>query len=197
MSQLLDNVVGELTKLPGVGRRTALRLALHILRWDIEEADQFAGSIYQFRRDAKRCARCNNLSDNELCDVCCDPQRDHSTVCVVENVADLLTIEGTGNYGGMYHVLGGVISPLSGVTPSDLGIDKLLKVIEQDSVKEVILALPSTIEAETTQFYITRRLSGVALKVSVISRGIALGDEIEYADALSISHALLNRKVLE
>ncbi len=194
MSQLLDNVVGELSKLPGVGRRTALRLALHIVRWDIEDADQFAGAIYQFRRDVKRCVRCNNLSDNELCGVCSDPRREKSVVCIVEDVGDLLTIEATGNYNGLYHVLGGVISPISGVTPSDLGIEKLLEVVEKNMVKEVILALSSTIEAETTQFYIIRKLEGQGVEVSTISRGIGLGDEIEYADPMTITHALSNRK---
>ncbi len=196
MSQLLDNVVGELAKLPGVGRRTALRLALHIMRWDVEEADQFAGAIYQFRRDVKRCVRCNNLSDNDLCDICIAPKRETSVVCVVEDVGDLLTIESTGNYNGLYHVLGGVISPMSGITPSDLGIEKLLDVVEKNMVKEVILALSSTIEAETTQFYITRKLSGLDVEVSTISRGIGLGDEIEYSDPMTITHALSNRKKL-
>ncbi len=196
MSQLLDNVVGELAKLPGVGRRSALRLALHILRWEVEEADQLAGAIYQFRREVKHCSRCNNISDTDICPICLSPRRDKTTICVVEQVGDLLSIENTGQYGGLYHVLGGVISPMSGITPSELRIDKLLEVIKENEAKEVILALPSTIEGDTTQFYITRKLQDTDVKVSVISRGIGLGDELEYADSLTIAHALTNRRQL-
>lgn len=194
MSQLLDNLVDELSKLPSVGRRSALRLALHILRWEVEEADQLAGAIYQFRRDVKYCERCNNISDTEVCPICLSVRRDKSTVCVVEGVGDLLSIENTGQYGGLYHVLGGVISPMSGITPSDLRLDKLERVISGNGVKEVILALPSTIEGETTQFYITRKLSDTGVSISVISRGLALGDELEYADSQTIAHALTNRR---
>ncbi len=196
MSQLLDNLVGELTKLQGVGRRSALRIALDILRWDVDEADQLAGAIYQFRREVRRCERCNNISDGALCPICSSPKRDKSVVCVVENVGDLLSIESTGQYTGLYHVLGGVISPMSGITPSDLALDKLENVVRENAVKEVIMALPSTIEGETTQFYISRRLADFNLKLSAISRGIALGDELEYSDSLTIAHALNNRRQL-
>ncbi len=196
MSQLLENVVGELSKLPGVGRRTALRLALNILRWEVEEADQLAGAIYQFRRDVKHCTRCNNISDSDICPICQSNRRDRTVVCIVEQVADLLSIENTEQYGGLYHVLGGVISPMSGITPSELKIDRLLEVIAENGVKEVILALPSTIEGETTQFYITRKLEGCDVTISTISRGIGIGDELEYADPLSVAHALSNRRNL-
>lgn len=196
MSQLLDNVVVELGKLPGVGRRTALRLALHILRQDVEQADMLAGAIYQFRRDIKRCEKCNNLSDTDICPICASTRRDRTVVCVVEQVADLISIEAASQYNGLYHVLGGVISPMTGITPSDLRIDLLQKSVEQNGVKEVILALPTTIEGETTQFYISRRLEGLPVTLTAISRGIGFGDEIEYAAPETIAHSLSNRKPL-
>ncbi|MFI3288175.1 MAG: recombination mediator RecR [Rikenellaceae bacterium] len=196
MSQLLDNLVGELSRLQGVGRRSALRIALDILRWDVDEADQLAGAIYQFRREVCRCERCNNISDGVLCPICASSKRDRSIVCVVEGVGDLMSIESTGQYSGVYHVLGGVISPISGITPSDLALDKLERVVGEGEVREVIMALPSTIEGETTQFYISRSLSSFGVRMSVISRGIGLGDELEYSDSLTIAHALLNRREL-
>lgn len=196
MSRLLDNLVFELGKLPGVGRRSALRLALHILRQDLGEADTLAGAIYEFRRNIKYCKQCNNLTESEICEICADQRRDRSTICVVEHVADLFSIENTGGYGGVYHVLGGVISPMSGISPSDLKIDLLIENIERGGVSEVILALPTTMEGETTSFYISRRLEGRGVVLSTISRGIGLGDEIEYADPLTVSHAIKHRKAL-
>lgn len=193
MSKLLENVVGELSKLPGVGRRTALRLALHILRQEIGEADLLAGSIYEFRRDIKHCTLCNNLCDNDICPICTDERRDRTTICVVEHVADLLSIENTQQYQGLYHVLGGVISPIAGISPADLKIDLLIENVRRYSAAEVILALPTTIEGETTSYYITRRLADTSVKISAISRGIGFGDEIEYADPLTVSHAIRNR----
>lgn len=194
MSKLLENVVTELAKLPGVGRRTALRLALHLLKQDVEDVDLFAGSIYQFRRDIRWCRQCRNLSDEELCPICSDPKRDHSTICVVEQVGDLISIENTRQYNGLYHVLGGVISPIQGISPSDLHIDLLLDNIRRLGVKEVILALGTTIEGETTSYYLTKKIQPLGVVVSVISRGIGFGDELEYADELTITHALRNRK---
>ncbi|MEG1671876.1 MAG: recombination mediator RecR [Mucinivorans sp.] len=196
MSRLLDNLVFELGKLPGVGRRSALRLALHILRTDLGEADALAGAIYEFRRNIKYCVQCNNLTEGERCEICEDPRRERTMVCVVEHVGDLLSIESTGSYNGLYHVLGGVISPMAGISPSDLRIDLLIHNVEQGVVKEVILALPTTMEGETTAFYISRRLAGCQVKLTTISRGIGLGDEIEYADQLTVSHAIRNRKAL-
>ncbi|MEG1372281.1 MAG: recombination mediator RecR, partial [Mucinivorans sp.] len=196
MSRLLDNLVFELGKLPGVGRRSALRLALHILRADLGEADALAGAIYEFRRNIKYCVQCNNLTEGERCEICEDPRRERTMVCVVEHVGDLLSIESTGSYNGLYHVLGGVISPMAGISPSDLRIDLLIHNVEQGVVKEVILALPTTMEGETTAFYISRRLAGCQVKLTTISRGIGLGDEIEYADQLTVSHAIRNRKAL-
>ena len=194
MSKLLENVVTELAKLPGVGRRTALRLALHLLKQEGEDVDLFAGSIYQFRRDIRWCRQCRNLSDEELCPICSDPKRDHSTICVVEQVGDLISIENTRQYNGLYHVLGGVISPIQGISPSDLHVDLLLDNIRRLGVKEVILALGTTIEGETTSYYLTKKLQPLGVVVSVISRGIGFGDELEYADELTITHALRNRK---
>ena len=194
MSKLLENVVTELAKLPGVGRRTALRLALHLLKQEVEDVDLFAGSIYQFRRDIRWCRQCRNLSDEELCPICSDPKRDHSTICVVEQVGDLISIENTRQYNGLYHVLGGVISPMQGISPSDLHVDLLLDNIRRLGVKEVILALGTTIEGETTSYYLTKKLQPLSVVVSVISRGIGFGDALEYADELTITHALRNRK---
>lgn len=196
MSKLLENVVGELSKLPGVGRRTALRLALHLLRQEVEDVDLFAGSIYQFRRDICWCRQCRNLSDEALCPICTDPKRDQTTICVVEQVGDLISIENTRQYNGLYHVLGGVISPIQGISPTDLHVDLLTDNIRRLGVKEVILALGTTIEGETTSYYLTRKLQPLEVTVSVISRGIGFGDELEYADELTITHALRNRQPL-
>lgn len=198
MSELLQNVVGELSKLPGVGKRTALRLAIHILRMEPESVAEMTRSIDKFRGEIKYCARCNNLSDEEVCPICADRERDHSTVCVVEQVADVLSIENTRQYKGLYHVLGGVISPMQGIAPSDLKIDLLCDRIAQGGVKEVILAISTSVEGETTLFYLMSRLRHYPdVKVTSIARGIGFGDELEYVDELTITHALLNRREIE
>ena len=198
MSRLLQDVVGELTKLPGVGRRTALRLAIHLLRMEPESVHDMTRSINRFRDDVKYCAQCNNLSDEEICPICSDPERDHSTICVVEQVADVLSIENTHQYRGLYHVLGGVISPMQGIAPSDLKIDLLVDRIARGGVKEVILAISTSVEGETTLFYLMNRLRQFdGLKVTSIARGIGFGDELEYVDELTITHALLNRREIE
>ncbi|MFR9500307.1 MAG: recombination mediator RecR [Rikenellaceae bacterium] len=198
MSKLLENAVGELTKLPGIGRRTALRLALHILKMERSSVAELTEGIDEFRSRIKYCASCNNLSDDELCPICTDSQRDHSTICVVEQVSDLMSIEKTNQYRGLYHVLGGVISPMQGIGPSDLKIDLLTERVSRGEVKEVILAISTSIEGETTHFYIMNRLKGVGgLKISTIARGIGFGDELEYVDELTITHALLNRRQAE
>lgn len=198
MSRLLQEVVGELSKLPGVGRRTALRLALHILRMERESVDDMTRSIDRFRRDVKYCARCNNLSDEEICPICADSERDRGTVCVVEQVADLLSIENTHQYRGTYHVLGGVISPMQGIAPSDLKIDLLCERIAAGGIREVILAVSTSVEGETTLFYLMNRLRQFpAVRVTSIARGIGFGDELEYVDELTITHALRNRREIE
>lgn len=194
MSKLLDNVVQELSKLPGIGKRTALRLALNILRRDAQEVEQMSAAISDFRQKICYCKSCNNLSDNDLCPICEDQTRDRSTICVVEQVGDLLSIENSRQYRGLYHVLGGVISPMQGIAPSDLKIDMLLEKLENGTVKEVILALGTTVEGETTLFYLTRRLAKYpGVKISSIARGIGFGDELEYADEITIGHAIHNR----
>ena len=198
MSKLLQDVVGELSKLPGVGRRTALRLAIHILRMERESVAEMTESIDRFRNDVKYCAECNNLSDEEVCPICLDDERDRTTICVVEQVADVLSIENTRQYRGLYHVLGGVISPMQGIAPSDLKIDLLTERIAQGGVREVILAISTSVEGETTLFYLMNRLRGYeGLKITSIARGIGFGDELEYVDELTITHALMNRREIE
>ena len=198
MSKLLQDVVGELSKLPGVGRRTALRLAIHILRMERESVAEVTESIDRFRNAVKYCAECNNLSDEEVCPICLDDERDRTTICVVEQVADVLSIENTHQYKGLYHVLGGVISPMQGISPSDLKIDLLTERIARGGVKEVILAISTSVEGETTLFYLMNRLRQFpGVKVTSIARGIGFGDELEYVDELTITHALRNRREVE
>lgn len=195
MSRLLQEAVSEFAKLPGIGRRTALRLAMHLLKMDTSSVEQMTDSIARFRRDIRHCELCNNLSDTDRCPICNNPERDRSTICVVEQVGDLMSIENTHQYKGLYHVLGGVISPMQGVGPSDLKIDLLLDKVAAGSVKEVILAISTSVEGETTLFYIMNRLKQYPdVKVSTIARGIGFGDELEYVDELTITHALLNRR---
>ena len=198
MSKLLQDAVSEFSKLPGVGRRTALRLAMHLLKMDVAAVEQMAGSIARFRRDVRHCEVCNNLSDEARCPICQNPERDRTTICVVEQVGDLMSIENTRQYKGLYHVLGGVISPMQGVGPSDLKIDMLIDKVASGTVREVILAISTSVEGETTLFYIMNRLKKFpSVKVTTIARGIGFGDELEYVDELTITHALLNRRAVE
>ncbi len=198
MSKLLQEVIGELSKLPGIGRRTALRLAIHLLRMEPESVADMTRSIDRFRQEVKYCSVCNNLSDEEICPICADPERDRSTICVVEQVADVLSIENTHQYKGLYHVLGGVITPMQGISPSDLKIDLLTERIARGGVKEVILAISTSVEGETTLFYLMNRLRPFeGLKITSIARGIGFGDELEYVDELTITHALRNRREIE
>ena len=198
MSRLLQDAVSEFAKLPGIGRRTALRLAMHLLKMDRESVEQMTDSIARFRRDIRHCEICNNLSDTDRCPICSNPERDRTTICVVEQVGDLMSIENTRQYRGLYHVLGGVISPMQGVGPSDLKIDLLMNKVAAGEVKEVILAISTSVEGDTTLFYILNRLKQYpAVKVSTIARGIGFGDELEYVDELTITHALLNRREVE
>ncbi|MBR7182828.1 MAG: recombination protein RecR [Alistipes sp.] len=195
MSRLLDNIVGELSRLPGVGRRTALRLAMHILKMDREDVVTMASSISEFREHICHCARCGNLSDSEICEICSDDRRDKSTLCVVEQVSDLLSIEKTRQYRGLYCVLGGVISPMQGVAPSDLRIDLLLDRVALGEVKEVIIAISASVEGETTLFYLMNTLKNFGnIKITTIARGIGFGDELEYVDEHTITQALINRR---
>ena len=198
MSRLLQDVVGELSKLPGIGRRTALRLAIHLLRMEPDSVADMTRSIDDFRQKIRYCRVCNNLSDEEVCPICADRERDRSTICVVEQVADVLSIENTRQYRGLYHVLGGVISPMQGIAPSDLKIDLLTERIARGGVREVILAISTSVEGETTLFYLMNRLRGYeGLKITSIARGIGFGDELEYVDELTITHDLMNRREIE
>ena len=198
MSKLLQDTVSEFSRLPGIGRRTALRLAMHLLKMEREEVEQMTQAISRFRNEIRHCSECNNLSDAERCPICQNPERDHSTICVVEQVGDLMSIENTRQYRGIYHVLGGVISPMQGVGPSDLKIDMLVDKVAAGGVKEVILAISTSVEGETTLFYIMNRLKKYpSVKVTTIARGIGFGDELEYVDELTITHALLNRRTVE
>lgn len=198
MSKLLQDAVNEFSKLPGIGRRTALRLAMHLLKMERESVIQLADALARFRTDIRHCAQCNNLSDEEICPICADSSRDGSTICVVEQVGDLLSIENTHQYRGLYHVLGGVISPMQGIAPSDLKIDLLLENIARGGVREVILAISTSVEGETTLFYIMNRLRAFPdVKVTSIARGIGFGDELEYVDELTITHAMANRREIE
>jgi recombination protein RecR len=198
MSQLLNNVVDELSRLPGIGRRTALRLAMHLLRMEPAQVREMTQSIDRFRNNIHYCQVCHSLSDEELCPICADDERDHTTICVVEQVADVLSIENTHQYKGVYHVLGGVISPMQGIAPSDLTIDKLVERVAQGGVSEVILAICTSVEGETTLFYLMNRLRTFShVKVTTIARGIGFGDELEYVDELTLIHALTNRHAIE
>lgn len=192
-SQLLDDAVGELSKLPGVGRKTALRLALFLLRQSTESVDAFATAISRMRHEVKYCRVCHNISDTDVCPICADRRRDASTICVVENIRDVMAVENTQQYGGLYHVLGGVISPMDGIGPSDLAIDSLVARVAAGGVKEVILALSPTMEGDTTNFFISRKLAPYDVRISVIARGISVGDELEYTDEVTLGRAILNR----
>ncbi len=198
MSRLLEDVTAELSKLPGIGRRTALRLAMHLLRMEVASVQDMTSSIDRFRTQIRHCRLCNNLSDTDVCPICADERRDHSTVCVVEQVSDVLSIENTRQYRGVYHVLGGVISPMQGIAPSDLKIDLLLENVSRGQIREVILALNTSVDGETTLFYILNRLRAYpSVKVTTIARGLGFGDELEYVDEMTITQALINRREVE
>lgn len=192
-SVLLERAVGEFAKLPGIGRKTALRLVLHLLRQPLPEVETFADAIALLRRDIKYCKVCHNISDSEVCEICSQSSRDASMVCVVETVRDVIAIENTSLYRGLYHVLGGVISPMDGIGPGDLEIDSLVERVCTGGVKEVIFALSPTMEGDTTNFYIYRKLAGMEVSMSVLSRGISVGDELEYADEVTLGRSLMNR----
>ena len=192
-SILLENAVSELASLPGVGRKTALRLALFLLKRDEAAVESFAAALTDLRRNISYCRVCHNICDDDLCGICANPQRDASTICVVENIKEVMAIENTGQYNGLYHVLGGIISPMDGIGPSDLHLDSLVERVASGVVKEVILALSTTMEGDTTNFFINRKLADTSAKVSVIARGVAIGDEIEYADEITLGRSILSR----
>lgn len=192
-SSLLDNAVAELSRLPGIGRKTALRLALHILRQPQQMAESLGEAIVRLRREMRYCSVCHNVSESDVCPICSDKRRDASTVCVVENVKDVLTIESTREHRGLYHVLGGLISPLDGIAPQDIEIESLVERVKSDNIKEVILALSPTMEGDTTGFYIFRKLRDLPVKVTVIARGVSVGSELEYADELTLGRSIQQR----
>ena len=196
-SQLLEKAVQEFSKLPGIGRRTALRLVLYQLRQDAEDVQSFVEAIAKMRQEVHYCQRCHNISDSDICPICADSRRDTSIICVVENIQDVMAVENTQQYTGLYHVLGGVISPMDGIGPADLEIDSLVKRVEEDDIREVILALSSTMEGDTTNFYISRKLAPYDVKLSVIARGIPVGDELEYADEVTLGRSIINRTPFE
>lgn len=192
-STLLENAVDELSALPGVGRKTALRLSLYLLRREPEYAERLGTALQALRRDVKYCRTCHNICDTDLCDICADTSRDRSTVCVVENVKDVMTVENTAQFRGLYHVLGGIISPIDGIGPADLEIDSLVRRVAEGEVREVVLALSTTMEGDTTNFFIYRKLSAYPVRVTVIARGVSIGDELEYADEVTLGRSILNR----
>uniref|UniRef100_UPI0040257145 recombination mediator RecR n=1 Tax=Prevotella sp. TaxID=59823 RepID=UPI0040257145 len=196
-SVLLARATDELGKLPGVGPKTALRLALHLLKQPVASVDSFADAISKLRHDIKYCRICHNISDTDVCPICSDEQRDHSTICVVENVQDIMAIENTQAYHGLYHVLGGIISPMDGIGPGDIEIDSLVSRVAAGGIKEVILALSSTMEGDTTNFYITRQLKPFNIKQTVIARGISVGNELEYTDEVTLGRSIVKRTPIE
>ncbi len=196
-SVLLEKAVGEFAKLPGIGRKTALRLVLYMLRQSDADVQQFVDSLSKMKREVKYCRVCHNISDTEVCPICSDARRDASTICVVENVQDVLAVENTQQFHGLYHVLGGIISPMDGIGPSDIEIDSLIKRVAEGGVREVIFALSSTMEGDTTNFYISRKLAGYPVELTVIARGISVGDELEYTDEVTLGRSILNRTPFE
>ena len=192
-SRLLEKAVAELSKLPGIGKKTALRLALHLLRKEPEESHALGEAIIDLRDNISYCSRCHNISEEPICPICNDSRREQNIICVVENVKDVITIESTHQFKGLYHVLGGLISPLDGIGPGDIEIESLIERVKNEKTEEVILALSPTIEGDTTNFYIFRKLNGVPVKVSILARGLSVGNELEYTDELTLGKSIQNR----
>lgn len=192
-SALLENAVNELSSLPGIGRKTALRLALYMLKRETSYVENFTGALTALRREVKYCRVCHNICDDDLCMICASPQRNHSMVCVVESIKEVMAIENTGQFNGVYHVLGGRISPIEGIGPGDLEINSLIERVKEGEVREVILALSTTMDGDMTNFFIHRKLSGLDVQVTVIARGVSIGDELEYADEVTLGRSILNR----
>ncbi len=192
-SQLLEKAVEEFAKLPGIGKKTAMRLVLHLLKQDKKDVESFGNSIITLKNEIKYCKVCHNISDTEVCLICSNKLRDRSTICVVESIRDVMAIEATQQYNGLFHVLGGIISPMDGIGPSDIEIDSLVERAKSEEVKEIILALSTTMEGDTTNFFISRKLSDIDVNLSVIARGISIGDELEYADEITLGRSIINR----
>jgi recombination protein RecR len=196
-SRLLEEAVNEFAKLPGIGKKTAVRLVLHLLRQSNEEVSHFGNTIIRLRDEIKFCKVCNNISDTEICSICNNPDRDNKTICVVENVKDVMSVENTGQYRGVYHVLGGIISPMDGIGPSDLKIAHLEEKVAQGNVNEILLALSATAEGDTTNFYLYKKLHKYSVKITTLARGVAIGDELEYADSVTLGRSIVNRILFE
>ena len=192
-SALLENAVNEFAKLPGIGRKTALRLVLHLLRQEEFSVENFGNAIIKLRKEIKYCHVCHNISDSDTCSLCSDPNRDDYIICVVENIKEVMVIENTHQFKGRYHVLGGVISPMDGIGPSDLEIDSLVKRVSEGGIQEIILALSATMEGDTTNFYIFRKLAPYNIKISILARGVSVGDELEYTDEITLGRSIINR----
>ena len=192
-SQLLEQAVNEFNKLPGIGRKTAQKLVLSLLKREASDVNRFADAIKNVRNNIKYCKVCHNICDDDICEICNNPDRDHSTICVVENIQDVMAIENTQQYNGIYHVLGGLISPMDGVRPSDLSIGSLIERVSQAPPQELIFALSSTMEGDTTVFYISKQLEPHHIRTSVIARGISVGDELEYTDEVTLGRSIINR----
>lgn len=196
-SKLLEQAVNELAKLPGIGRKTALRMALHLLKRNMAEVEALGTAVIKMRNEINYCTACRNISDQELCAICASPKRDHALICVVEDIRDVMAIENTGQFSGVYHVLGGIISPMDGIGPQNLNIDALIDRLTDGAVGEVILALPTTIEGDTTNFYLFRKLNGYPVKITTIARGVSIGDELEHTDEVTLGRSILNRTPYE
>lgn len=196
-SKLLENAVYEMSQLPGIGKRTALRLVLHLLKQSERQTEQLSNALTLLRSTVRFCSNCHNISDTELCEICANPKRDGTLVCVVEDIRDVMAIENTGQYRGKYHVLGGKISPMEGIGPQDLTIASLVMKVKQGEINELIFALSSTMEGDTTNFYIFKQIEGLEVRTSTIARGIAVGDELEYADEVTLGRSILNRVPFE
>ncbi len=196
-SKLLENAVYEMSQLPGIGKRTALRLVLHLLKQPEDRTEHLTNALSKLKNEVNFCKSCHNISDTEICEICANPKRDENLVCVVEDIRDVMAIENTSQYNGLYHVLGGKISPMEGVGPQDLNIVSLINKVKEGKVKELIFALSSTMEGDTTNFYIYRQLEGLEVTTSAIARGISVGDELEYADEVTLGRSILNRVPFE
>jgi len=192
-SKLIENAVEELAKLPGVGRKTALRLVLHLLKSETEETQSLSEALVKMRSEITYCQTCHNISDTEICNICANPLRDHSLLCVVSDIRDVIAIENTGQYKGVYHVLGGVISPIEGIGPTDLNISSLVERLPQSEIKEIVLAVSPTMEGDTTAFYITRKLRDFSVKITTIARGVPVGGELEYTDEITLGRSIVER----
>jgi recombination protein RecR len=196
-SRLLEEAVNEFAKLPGIGRKTALRLVLFLLRADKEEVRQFGNTLIKLRDEVQHCSSCNNISDTPVCNICADPKRDHSTICIVENIRDVLSIESTQQYHGIYHVLGGIISPMDGIGPADLETEKLEAKLKNREVKELIFAFSTTMEGDTTNFYLYRKFQSYPVVITTLARGVSIGDELEYTDEITLGRSIINRQPFE